>query len=104
MEALGVEKIEVEAEVHGWDLQVWDHEQLIQIDGHPPRMNSWWVVVLLPRAVDLRVRGEEKPAFHPWVSGSKNSWRVLGAISGKDGRGFGVFWRRGLGFRPTRKV
>lgn len=93
MEALEVEKIEVEAEVHGWDLQVWDHEQLIQIDVRLPRLNSWWVVVLLPRAVDLRVQGKKKPAPHPWVSGFKNSWGVLGAINGKEGRGFGVFWR-----------
>lgn len=30
-EAVGVERIEEEAEVHAWDLQMWDHEQLTQM-------------------------------------------------------------------------
>ena len=63
----GVERIAVEAEVHGWDLLMWDHEQLMQTRT-PHSLSTWWEVV------DVRTRGKEKPGCPAplRVSGFKN--------------------------------
>lgn len=63
----GVERIAMEAQVHGWDLPMWD-PCATTADRHPRSLSTWWEVV------DVRTQGKEKPggAPPPRASGFKN--------------------------------